>query len=294
MRISRREIKRNEAPALATGFHPSRSRFPEEAPRVFPPLLRGGADRPPFHLSSPRFISIFLRAFCVQFHLASLLCHVLFLFPRLSLCHSRSRRARSSRFTTPLSPPSPRSFFPVLPSQFLPSLFLLVPSPFSSISRPSFRLPPSPCFFLSLGRFIASSSTLRSPASRLSLHPAFPSFAAHVASIYSFPLPSTSKTLFSCGPFASTVIRHPSPPPPLSLSFSFPPSFSLSLSFFLPTPTTERQPHRFPHILPYIHPSVSFSSSPTFYLTPPYIHLSIFSFRFPPRLPFHLASSSPR
>lgn len=70
--------------------------------------------------SLPRFISIFLRAFCVQFHLASLLCHVLFLFPHLSLRHSRNRRACSSCFTPslpsvpppPYSPSSFSSFFP--------------------------------------------------------------------------------------------------------------------------------------------------------------------------------------
>lgn len=177
MRISRREIKRNEAPALATGFHPSRSRFPEEAPRVFSPFYAGEQrDRPPFHLSSPRFISIFLRAFCVQFHLASLPCHVLFLFPRLSLCHSRSRRARSSCFTTLLSLPLalslPRSPFSISTLSFSPRSFALlihfmtvVLSPFFTllflVSRsfhrfflypPLARLPPFPPPSLSLFR----------------------------------------------------------------------------------------------------------------------------------------------
>lgn len=68
-----------------------------------------------------------------------------------------------SRFSTTLI------LLSALPSQFLPYLSLSLSfslrffSPFSSISRPSFR--PSPSFFLSLGRFIASSTTLRSPPS---------------------------------------------------------------------------------------------------------------------------------
>lgn len=62
-----------------------------------------------------------------------------------------------SSLCSPLSIPSSLSFF----------FSLFVSSPFSSISRPSSRLShrPSPSFFLSLGRFIASSTTLRSPPS---------------------------------------------------------------------------------------------------------------------------------
>lgn len=239
MRISRREIKRNEAPALATGFHPSRSRFPEEAPRVFlppPSLLRGGADRPPFHLSSPRFISIFLRAFCVQFHLASLLCHVLFLFPRLSLCHSRSRRARSSRFTTPLSPSPPRSFFPVLPSQFLPSLFLLVPSPFShpfhdrrsvSLLRPAFSC-------LSVVSSLLPLLSARPPAAFPSAQP-FPLSPLTLLPFTRSLFPSRLRRYFLAAPslprlYATLLPSHLF----LSLSLSFPLFPFLFPSFFQP------------------------------------------------------------
>lgn len=65
------------------------------------------------------------------------------------------------------------------------------------------------------------SSLLPRPSAHLlpPLSQPFPSFAARVGSIYSFPLPPTPKTLFSRGPFASTVIRHP--------------SFSFSLSSFV-------------------------------------------------------------
>lgn len=109
--------------------------------------------------SLPRFISIFLRAFCVQFHLASLLCHVLFLFPHLSLRHSRNRRACSSCFTPSLPSVPPPPYSPSSFSSFFPHNSTLsrthtytyahtavspfpspVPLPFSSISRASFRL----------------------------------------------------------------------------------------------------------------------------------------------------------
>lgn len=132
--------------------------------------MHGRGKRTALPSSLPRFISIFLRAFCVQFHLASLPRHILFLFPRLSLCHSRSRRTRSSCFT-PLPSLPPSFFSPLSPfnsNYSLSSSFsLFVSSPFSSISRPLFRLShrPSPSFFLSLGRFIASSMTLRSSPS---------------------------------------------------------------------------------------------------------------------------------
>lgn len=162
------------------------------------------------------------------------------------------------------------------------SLFLFVSSPFSSISRPSFRLSrrPSPSFFLSLGRFIASSTTLRSPPFDPSL-PAFSLFRrARWFHLLSFPLPPTPKTLFSRGPFASTVIRHP--------SFSF--SLSLPL-FLLLTPTIGRDTTSpFPSFFPispsclYPSPAVSFSS-PLAFSFPLYIHLSIFPFRALPNQP---------
>ena len=169
--------KRNrKSEALATGSHPLRSHFLSQPGRStgFSPLERERRGKTALPSSLPRFISIFLRAFCVQFHLASLPRHVLFLFPRLSLCHSQSRRTRSSCFTLPPSLFSssfaslPPSFFSLLsPLNSYPPP-LSVSSPFSPISRPSsFRLPhrPSSSFFLSLGRFVASSTTLLSPPS---------------------------------------------------------------------------------------------------------------------------------
>lgn len=68
-----------------------------------------------------------------------------------------------SRFSTTLILLSALPSLNSYPISLSLSPSLLVSSPFSSISRPSFR--PSPSFFLSLGRFIASSTTLRSPPS---------------------------------------------------------------------------------------------------------------------------------
>lgn len=131
---------------------------------------------------------------------------------------------------------SPLSIPTTLSVSFSFSLF--VSSPFSSISRPSFRLShrPSPSFFLSLGRFIASSTTLRSPPS--TPLPTFSLFRRARWFHLLIPSSPTPKTLFSRGPFASTVIRHP------SFSFSLP-------LFFLLTPTDrERQPPLFPRFFP--------------------------------------------
>lgn len=158
-----------------------------------------------------------------------------------------------SNFTSPPCHAMSFFFFPVYPSairgvdelalRVLP-LHLLY-HPHSSLRSP-LSIPTTLFLFFSL-RFFAllihfttvvprlSHRVLRPPFSCLSVvssllprpsahllpplsHP-FPSFAARVGSIYSFPLPPTPKTLFSRGPFASTVIRHP--------------SFSFSLSSFV-------------------------------------------------------------
>lgn len=123
------------------------------------------------------------------------------------------------------------------------------------------------------------SSLLPRPSAHLlpPLSQSFPSFAARVGSIYSFPLPPTPKTLFSCGPFASTVIRHP------SFSFYVP-------LFFRLTPTIGRDNLPFSLVLSYISilasipPAVSFSFPLTFSFLL-YIHLSIFPFRSLPNQP---------
>lgn len=123
------------------------------------------------------------------------------------------------------------------------------------------------------------SSLLPRPSAHLlpPLSQSFPSFAARVGSIYSFPLPPTPKTLFSRGPFASTVIRHP------SFSFYVP-------LFFRLTPTIGRDNLPFSLVLSYISilasipPAVSFSFPLTFSFLL-YIHLSIFPFRSLPNQP---------
>lgn len=171
----------------------------------------------------------------------------------------------------------------VLPSQFQPltlspSLFLssfLRPShPFHdrrSISLTILR-PPFSCLSVVSSLLPQLSAHLFPPLSQ-----SFPSFAARVGSIYSFPLPPTPKTLFSRGPFASTVIRHP------SFSFFLP-------LFFLLTPTLGRDNLPFSLVLSYISilgsipPAVSFSS-PLAFSFPLYIHLSIFPFRSLPNQP---------
>lgn len=122
------------------------------------------------------------------------------------------------------------------------------------------------------------SSLLPRPSAHLlpSLSQPFPSFAARVGSIYSFPLLPTPKTLFSRGPFASTVIRHP------SFSFSLP-------LFFLFTPTIGRDNLPFSLVLSYISVLaisllLSLFSSLAFSFSL-YIHLSIFPFHSLPNQP---------
>lgn len=171
----------------------------------------------------------------------------------------------------------------VLPSQFQP--LTLSPSLFlSSFLRPSHPFHDRRSISLTILRPPFSClSVVSSLLPRLSAHlfpplsQSFPSFAARVGSIYSFPLPPTPKTLFSRGPFASTVIRHP--------SFSF-----LLPLFFLLTPTLGRDNLPFSLVLSYITilgsipPAVSFSS-PLAFSFPLYIHLSIFPFRSLPNQP---------
>lgn len=247
------------------------------------PLAREKGRRRVFALPSSlsRFISIFLRAFCVQFHLASLPCRVLFLFPRLSLCHSRSRRACSSCFS-PLTYQSPlTSPFSFLSLSFSP--FLCPSHPFHDCR--SVSLHSSPSFFLSLGRFIASSSTLRSPPPTPVPPRLFLSLFCRVRWFHLLDpsSPRPSKTLFSRGPFASMVIRHPS-----SLSLSPSPSSS----FFFSHPNgREKQPPLslvLPHIAVHgIHPSLFLRG---FFSLPLSIHLSFFLFL---SLPYLLTSASP-
>lgn len=210
------------------GFSPLARERKENRPSIFPPTI---------HLN---FSSSFLCPISPPRLPAT---PYPFSFSRLSLCHSRSRRTRSSCFTPTFS--TTLILLSALPSQFQPlflsfSFSLFVSSPFSSISRPSFCLShrPSPSFFLSLGRFIASSTTLRSPPS--TPLPAFFLFCRacwfHLLILSS---PPTPKTLFSRGPFASTVIRHP------SFFFSLP-------LFFRLTPMIGRDNLPFSLVLSYI------------------------------------------
>lgn len=171
--------------------------------------------------SLPRFISIFLRAFCVQFHLASLGSHPLS-FSRLSLCHSWRVDESARSLAPPLPSPSPHpssstlvSFSFHLPLFF--SLALLVPRPFRRFFLETLLVSPSLSF------------------SARWLHLLVPSFPPHEA-----------KTLFSRGPFSSTVSATLLSFSPLSLSPlpSYPLLRSLSpslrLSLFPP-----HQPLRF-------------------------------------------------
>lgn len=124
------------------------------------------SENPPFHLpfhdSSQFFFELFVSNFT-----SPPSDPILFLFPRLSLCHSWSRRA-----------PAPLFFYPRI---------VLVPSPsflFSGPPRPS-----------------VVSSFLSRPSS--SLVPSFTARWLHLL-VPSFP-PHEAKTLFSRGPFSSTV-----------------------------------------------------------------------------------------
>jgi len=251
--------KERKRSALATAFH---FFWKEQGFSWFFPVRERKNILPS---SLPRFISIFLRAFCVQFHLASLPRHVLFLFPRLSLRRSWSRRARSSCFSPShlLARPSPRFPRTVLSSLTRTYTHTLLLPPFLRPFHPfhnrhfvSLSLSLSPSFFLSPGRFIASSTIPRSsPPSSLSQP--FPLSPRTLVPFAPFPLPSPPhlpKTLFSRGPFASTAIRHPFPSfsllapitgrgilpffvvlfyifVPILFVSSLPPSLSSSLSF---------------------------------------------------------------
>lgn len=236
-------VKRNrKSDALATGSHFLRSHFLSQPRRSTGFSLvqewrsageEAGGGEPPFHLPSHDSSQFFFELFVSNFTSASLPRHVLFLFPRLSLCHSRSRRTRSSCFTAfPLLVPVaslPPSFFSLLSPLSIPTLSF-------SLSLPSFLRPshpfhdrrsvslarPSPSFFLSLGRFIASSTTLRSPPST-PLPSLFPFSPRALVPFTHSLFPPTPKTLFSRGPFASTVIRYP--PFSASVSLSLPPFF---------------------------------------------------------------------
>jgi len=215
--------------------------------------------------SLPRFISIFLRAFCVQFHLASLPRHVLFLFPRLSLRRSWSRRARSSCFSPShlLARPSPRFPRTVLPSLTRTYTHTLLLPPFLRPFHPfhnrhfvSLSLSLALLFLVSRSfhRFFHDSPLI---SAQLSLSQPFPLSPRTLVPFAPFPLPSPPhlpKTLFSRGPFASTAIRHPFPSfsllapitgrgilpfsvvlfyifVPILFVSSLPPSLSSSLSF---------------------------------------------------------------
>lgn len=288
MRISRKENQESEG-ALATAFHSSYFSSVVAKKKGFSSFSPVRERKNFLPSSLPRFISIFLRAFCVQFHpLASLPpFHILFLFPGLFLRHSRSRRARSSPLLT-------RSLILLLvfPAQFYPHLYTRTPVYTVCLPLRSFALlihfttvvsslspaSLSPSFFLSLGRFIASSTTLHS------LHPLsqpFPLSPRTLVPFAPFPLlPHLPKTLFSRGPFASTVIRHP------------------FLSFSPLAPMTGRDILPFSLVLSYIFVLVLFISLflpflATFSL-PLYIHLSIFSFySLPAALSFSACFSSP-
>lgn len=181
----------------------------------------------------------------------------------------------------------------VLPSQFQP--LTLSPSLFlSSFLRPSHPFHDRRSISLTILRPPFSClSVVSSLLPRLSAHlfpplsQSFPSFAARVGSIYSFPLPPTPKTLFSRGPFASTVIRHP--------SFSF-----LLPLFFLLTPTLGRDnlplfPRSFLYLHPGLYPSCClFFFSSGFFFPPlyPSIYLSVPFPSQPTQLPFSSPPSS--
>lgn len=213
-------LRNPEEARPAAGFCPSRTREDGECQPALPSLSLPSRD------SSQFFFELFVSNF------TSPPCHVAssFFFP---VCPSAIRgvdeRARSSCFTSLAFPP----LSALLPSflhlflffsPFLRSFALLIhfttvvssPSilrpPFSCLSVVSSLLPPAlrspPCRFSSLLR----------PGLILSLFCRVRWFHLLVPS---FPLlPRPSKTLFSRGPFASMVIRHPS-----LLSFSLFSSF---------------------------------------------------------------------
>lgn len=121
-------------------------------------------------------------------------------------------------------PPPPRSFFTVLPSQFLPSLFLLVPSPFShpfhdrrsvSLLRPAFSC-------LSVVSSLLPLLSARPPA-------AFPSAQP-------FPLSPLTLLPFTRSLFPPRLRRYflAAPSLPRLYATLFPPHLFLSLSLSLP------------------------------------------------------------
>lgn len=239
----------------------------------FFPSCAGEARGTALPSSLPRFISIFLRAFCVQFHLASLPRHVLFLFPRLSLCHSRSRRTRSSCFTPP------QSFL------YHPHSSLCSPL---SIPTLSLSLSFSLRFFALLIHFttVVPSFALLFLVSR-SFHRFFhdPPLTSFHPSPNLFPLSLRALVPFTHSLFPSRLRRYFLVAPSLPRLYAT--LLSLSLSLLL-TPTIRRDYFPFSLVLPYISVlalslplSLSLLSS-SFFFPPlyPSIYLSV---PFPPR-----------
>lgn len=269
---------------------PALLRFPSQPRRSAPgggflPVANAGgwrvSARPSISLSLPSRDSsqFFFELFVSNF--TSPPCHVAssFFFP---VCPSAIRgvdeRARSSCFTSLACPhPSPH-FSPLFSISFSFSLPSFVPSPFSSISRLSFRLPP---FFALL--FLVSRSfhrfflelSARPPPPPLFSAPAssFPSFAAYVGSIYSFP-----RSLFSPDRLRRYFLVAPSLPWLYATLLSSP-SPSFLPSSLTPTGREKQPPLSLARSSLYHRPdSILLSFSLAFSFSPSSIHLSIFLF----------------
>lgn len=283
MRKSRREIEKAKRlrPVLIPYARIFFRSLVEEA-RVF---LLCGRERevPPFHLPSHDSSQFFFELFVSNF--TSPPCHdtSFFFFPVYP---------SAIRGVDELAPRVLPRYLLYHPHSSLRSP-LSIPTLFLSLFRSSFLRPSHP-FHDRRSVSLAASFALLFLVSRsfhrffhdsplTSFHPS-PSLSlfrrARWFHLLILSSPPTPKTLFSRGPFASMVIRHP--------------SFSFSLPLLLsPHPNDrEKQPPLFPRSFLYLRPgsipsAVSFSS-PLAFSFPLYIHLSIFPFRSLPNQPNRL------
>lgn len=264
-------LRNPEEARPAAGFCPSRTREDGECQPALPSLSLPSRD------SSQFFFELFVSNF------TSPPCHVAssFFFP---VCPSAIRgvdeRARSSCFTSLACPP----LSALLPSflhlflffsPFLRSFALLIHFT-TVVSSPSILRPPFSC--LSVVSSLLPRA-LRSPPPPLFSAPAssFPSFAAYVGSIYSFP-----RSLFSPDRLRRYFLVAPSLPWLYATLLSSPSPSFLPSSL---TPTAGRNNLPFPsRVLPYITVLIrSFSLSLWLFLSPPplSIYLSFCSFPCP-------------
>lgn len=263
-------LRNPEEARPAAGFCPSRTREDGECQPALPSLSLPSRD------SSQFFFELFVSNF------TSPPCHVAssFFFP---VCPSAIRgvdeRARSSCFTSLACPP----LSALLPSflhlflffsPFLRSFALLIHFT-TVVSSPSILRPPFSCLSVVSSLLPRALRSPPPPAPPLFSAPAssFPSFAAYVGSIYSFP-----RSLFSPDRLRRYFLVAPSLPWLYATLLSSP-SPSFLPSSLTPTGREKQPPLSLARSSLYHRPdSILLSFSPAFSFSPSSIHLSIFLF----------------